>query len=174
MAAREPVSEERIDIYDLDVIPWRRAREALEGAAGTRTTHVLSTVGADGNAHAVPVGAIWLDDSFLFSAGEGTRKVRNLAHNPRCVVTVSLPDIDLVVEGDAAKVTDDATLQRAAAFYNEHGWSPTVRDGAFVAEYSAPSAGPPPWNLYQITPVTAFGVLTVDPGGATRWRFEVA
>lgn len=74
MTAREPVSEERIDIYDLDVIPWRRARAALEGAVEVRTTHVLSTVGADGNPHAVPFGAVWLDDTFFFTAGERTRK----------------------------------------------------------------------------------------------------
>jgi hypothetical protein len=37
----------------------------------------------------------------------------------------------------------------------------------------APSAGPPPWYLYEITPRTAFGVATVEPNGATRWRFTV-
>jgi len=46
-----------------------------------------------------------------------------------------------------------------------------VKDGAFTHEYSAPSAGPPPWGLYAVTPTTVFGVLTVEPGGATRWRF---
>jgi hypothetical protein len=174
MARRQPVSEERIDIYDLPVIPWSRAREGLEAASGSHTSHVLSTVDDDGNPHAVPVGAVWLDDGFFVVAGAGTRKARNLAHNPRCVVNVSLPGIDVTVEGEATVVRDDATLQRVAAFYNDHGWSPTVRDGAFVAEYSAPSAGPPPWDVYWITPVTAFGVLSEDPGGATRWRFEAA
>ena len=87
---------------------------------------------------------------------------------------MSLTGLDLVVEGAAAKVTDDATLRRAAAAYNDQGWSPTVQDGAFVAEYSAPSAGPPPWDLYRMTPATVFGVLTAEPGGATRWHFEAA
>ena len=31
---------------------------------------------------------------------------------------------------------------------------------------------PPPWNLYVVRPTTAFGVATVEPSGATRWRFE--
>jgi hypothetical protein len=69
-------------------------------------------------------------------------------------------------------VKDDAKLRRAAETYASHGWHPTVRDGAFHAEYSAPSAGPPPWDLYEITPKTAFGVATAEPHGATRWRFE--
>jgi hypothetical protein len=44
-----------------------------------------------------------------------------------------------------------------------------VSDGALTAEYSAPSAGPPPWNLYTVTPTTAFGVASAEPWGATRW-----
>jgi len=43
-----------------------------------------------------------------------------------------------------------------------------------TAEYSAPSAGPPPSNLYAVTPATAFGVDTAEPWGATRWQFETA
>jgi hypothetical protein len=87
------------------------------------------------------------------------------------VISVSLSGIDLVVEGIAARVTDEPTLQRIADRYKEDGWEPSVRDGAFVAEYSAPSAGPPPWYVYQITPTTAFGAATAEPHGATRWRF---
>jgi len=49
------------------------------------------------------------------------------------------------------------------------------KDGALTAEYSAPSAGPPPWDVYVFTyvftPTTAFGVDTAEPNGATRWRF---
>ena len=37
------------------------------------------------------------------------------------------------------------------------------------SDYSAPTAGPPPWDLWAMTPTTAIGV-GVDPG-ATRWRF---
>jgi hypothetical protein len=40
-----------------------------------------------------------------------------------------------------------------------------------VAEYSAPSAGPPPWDVYEVTPATVFAVGTVEPYGATRWNF---
>ena len=80
--------------------------------------------------------------------------------------------MDLVVEGRATRVTDDATLQRLAATYNDQGWPVHVKDGAFVAEYSAPSAGPPPWDLFEITPKVAFGVASAEPNGAMRWRFD--
>jgi hypothetical protein len=37
---------------------------------------------------------------------------------------------------------------------------------------SCGSGGPPPWDLYAVAPITVFGGLTVEPGGATRWRFD--
>src|SRR5207248_1979177 len=84
-----------------------------------------------------------------------TRKSRNLAKNPSCVISVILSGLDLVVEGTARLVTDEPTLQRLVKRYNAEGWPASVKDGAFTAEYSAPSAGPPPWNLYVATPSTA-------------------
>ena len=80
--------------------------------------------------------------------------------------------IDLVVEGTARRVTDEPTLRRLAELYAAQGWPARVSDGAITAEFSAPSAGPAPWDLYVVTPSTAFGVATAEPYGATRWRFE--
>ncbi len=101
-----------------------------------------------------------------------SRKSRNLDGDPRCAVSLTLPGLDLVLEGTAARVTDEETLTRLAERYASAGWPAEVRDGAFTAPYSAPSAGPPPWNLYTMTPATAFGVATTEPNGATRWRFD--
>ena len=78
---------------------------------------------------------------------------------------------DLIFEGRAARVTDAETLERLAKRYAEGGWPARVEDEAFTYDYSAPSAGPPPWNLYSFAPTTVFGVLSEAPGGATRWRF---
>ena len=58
-----------------------------------------------------------------------------------------------------------------AARFHEGGWPAEVDGDALTAEYSAPSAGPPPWNVYRLTVMTAFGVATAEPYGATRWRF---
>jgi hypothetical protein len=84
------------------------------------------------------------------------------------VVTIAAPGIDIVAEGEARIIRDEGELQRIAKLYS--GWGPQVRDGAFWHEYSAPSAGPPPWDVYEITPTTIFAVATVEPHGATRWR----
>jgi hypothetical protein len=42
---------------------------------------------------------------------------------------------------------------------------------ALTAEYSAQSAGPPPWYVFRLTPTKATAVETVAPGRATRWSF---
>lgn len=172
MADKRPVSETSIDGYGGQYTPWAEAEQKLvENPAGPGKPFWLATTDPDGAPHVVPVGALWVDGRFYFTSGAGTRKSRNLAQNPRCVISGDVPGLDMVVEGEATKVTDDATLERIAAVYASHGWAPTVQDGAFTHEYSAPSAGPPPWYLYEVRPTRAFGLGTDEPYGATRWRF---
>jgi pyridoxine/pyridoxamine 5'-phosphate oxidase len=171
------VQTKNLDRYGSDPIPWSRALEQLpakdeEGAGATPRTTWLSTVRPDGNPHTTGVGALWIQDRFYFTSGAKTQKSRNLARNPSCVISVALADLDLVVEGTATKVTDEATLERLAKAYAAQGWPATAKDGAITAEYSAPSAGPPPWDLYEMVPTTAFGVATKEPFGATRLSFE--
>jgi Pyridoxamine 5'-phosphate oxidase len=169
------MDQKNLDIYGSDPIPWSRPSAQLNGfVADPGKTTWLSTSRPDGRPHTAGVGAVWLDDRFYFTSGPGTRKSRNLDENANCVISLSLPDIDLVVEGTAARVTDEATLQRLAKRYAESGWPARVKDGALTAEFSAPSAGPPPWYLYEMSPTVAFGVATAEPYGATRWRFTNA
>ncbi len=172
------MDEKNLDIYGGEPIPWSRALKALEaattkpsGEASTPKTYWLATVRPDQRPHVAGVGALWVDGKFYFTSGAGTRKSRNLAENPNCVISVSLSGLDLVVEGIARLVTDEPTLRRLADLYAAQGWPASVSGGAITAEYSAPSAGPPPWNLYVVTPSIAFGTATAEPFGATRWRF---
>ncbi len=165
--------EENLDIYGHPPIPWSRAAKQLETQASeqARTTW-LATTDPDGRPHVAAVGAVWADDRFYFVSGPRLRKSRNIASNPRCAISVSLGDIDVVVEGDARKVTDPATLERIVNIYVSLGWPASIRDGAITAAYSAPSAGSGPWDLYEVTPTAAVGVATKEPHGATRWRFD--
>ena len=160
------------DLYGLDPIPWSRALEALEAGQQRNETSFLATTRPNGRPHLAGIGAVWDNGKVYFVSGAGTRKSRNVARNPSCAISMSLPGIDLVFEGVAERVTDDETLQRLAKRYGDGGWPARVEDGAFTYDYSAPSAGPPPWDLYAVTPTTVFGVLAAEPGGATRWRFD--
>ncbi|MEO3887879.1 hypothetical protein [Nonomuraea sp. B5E05] len=53
------------------------------------------------------------------------------------------------------------------------GGRPAEVDGeALTVPFSAPSAGPPPWQVYRFAFHTVVGVATREPYGATRRRFE--
>ena len=169
------------DLYQLPVLDWAtiqaRLGETLTQAPGTggpdRHTCWLSTINADGSPHVTGVGALWVDDAFWFETGENTRKGRNLARDPRCTLSVATAAFDLVVDGEAAKVTDPDTVAAMAAHWVAAGWPVQVdaTGQALTAEYSAPSAGPPPWAVYRLTVRQATALATVEPGGATRWKF---
>ena len=174
MTERGPIETTNLDRYGHDVLPWSRPRDLLAKSGDVNVTFFLATTDPDGRPHVAGVGARWHDGDLYIVSGPQTRKSRDLAKNPACVFSVTLPDLDVVIEGNAARVTDAATLERLAKHYNEAaGWpvSVSVSGDAFTAEYSAPSAGPPPWYLYVMEPKTAFAVATAEPHGATRWEF---
>lgn len=75
---------------------------------------------------------------------------------------------DVALEGRATRVTDDAQLQCLAQVFAEGGWAPTVAYGGFSHEYNAPSAGPPPWYVYEFTLEDAYAVMAKEPGGPTH------
>ena len=160
------------ELYGLAPVPWSRALAALEASGSSETRCFLATTRPDGRPHLAGVGALWDRGKVYVVSGPGTRKSRNLAANAACSVAFALAGIDLVVDGTATRVTDGATLQRLAGRYADAGWPARVEDGAFTYDYSAPSAGPPPWYLYEITPTTVYGVLSEEPGGASRWHFD--
>ena len=120
----------------------------------------------------MPVFGVWVGDALYFTAARTSRKAKNLALNARCVVAADVPTLDVVLEGEAVRVSDEAKLHLVAdAYASKYEWPLTVRDGAFSAEYGAPSAGSPPYDPYEMTPVTGFGLGMDEPFGATRWTF---
>lgn len=179
MARTEPAAQRNLDGYGAPLIPWPRVRDRLAqgftqppGTGGPRRhTFWLATVNPDNSPHVMPLGVLWIDGWFYFTSGPGTRKSKNLARNPRCALTVASDLFDLVIEGEAARVTEQSKLKRLAEAFAGQGWKPTVRDGAFYAEYSAPSAGPPPWYVYEVSPATVYALGTAEPFGATRFTF---
>jgi len=145
--------------------PWTQALSCL------RSAHKcwLSTVRPDGRPHAAPVMLALVDGAPCIASRPTSRKSRNLARNPHSVITVSSEDLDLVINGEAHRVSGDTALRRAAAaFATKHGWTFDVRDGR-VHDESLP--GSPQYAFYQLSPVQAFGYGT-DGLTATRWRFN--
>jgi general stress protein 26 len=172
-ATISPKETKNLDIYGSPPLEWERVTAALDKTSDLEVADSagrfwIATTRPDGRPHVMAVGIVWDDGKFYLSTGARTQKGKNLAHDPRCMVSIAAPGIDIEAEGEAKIIRDEGELQRIATLYDD--WGPQVRDGAFWHEFSAPSAGPPPWDVYEITPTTFYAVATAEPHGATRWR----
>ncbi|MFF4228143.1 pyridoxamine 5'-phosphate oxidase family protein [Streptomyces sp. NPDC001820] len=146
---------------------WAEAVALLEAAE----IFWLSTVRPDGRPHVTPLIAVWLDGGLHFCTGADERKAKNLRDNQEVVLTTGANALsegcDVVVEGAAARVTDEERLRSLAAAYTEKygaDWQFDVRDGAFVGDGGAAL-------VFRVEPRTAFGFGKGDPYAQTRWQF---
>jgi hypothetical protein len=170
MAVKEPLAEQLATPGTPTIKPWAEIRDSLPGAGTTW----LATTRPDGRPHVVPVGAIWHDDTYYFTMGQGTVKGTNLAHDPHCVIALSAGGFDLVFEGEASKINDVEKLEGLArAYSDQYGWPAYVHDGVLDAPYSAPTTGPAPYDVYEVTlsKVLAFGTGEENVDSSTRYRF---
>ena len=112
-----PVTEidPRFSDPDAAVTEWSETLRAIQAAE----LFWICTVRADGRPHATPLVAVWLDDALHFCTGAGEQKNVNLGANPHVTLTTGCNSwdegLDVVVEGDAVRVTDSARLRLLAA-----------------------------------------------------------
>jgi nitroimidazol reductase NimA-like FMN-containing flavoprotein (pyridoxamine 5'-phosphate oxidase superfamily) len=172
------ITERNLDGYGAPTIQWARVKAVLdtqltqapETGGPQRHTVWLTTINPDGSPHVMPVGVVAHGGNWYFTSGPAARKTRNLARDPRCVVSVATDAFDIVLEGAAERVTDAAELSAVAKAYARVGWPAEVAGDAVTAEYSAPSAGPAPWYVYRVQPSTVFALGTSEPYGATKFQ----
>lgn len=115
-------------------VGWDETRQVIE----TAELFWICTVRADGRPHVTPLVAVWLDGAIHFSTGPGEQKTVNLRSNPHVILITGCNNwedgLDIVVEGDAVQVTDDAMLQRLAEAWTDKWdgrWQYEARDGRF-------------------------------------------
>jgi general stress protein 26 len=147
--------------------PWSEAAAVLQEAE----LYWLTTVRADGRPHVTPLVGVYERDAVHFVTGTGEQKARNLEHSDKVAVTTGAnawsSGIDVVVEGTAVQVSDNAELQRIADAYEaKYGdvWHFDVGDGFFLGQGEDPGA------VFRVEPskVLAFAK---DPHGQTSYRF---
>jgi general stress protein 26 len=177
MTTSMPVAEldQRYSGPGASATEWATGRRQLENAQ----IYWVVTVRPDGRPHVAPLLAASVDGALHFSTGVEERKAKNLAVNAHCILLTGTntwdEGLDVVVEGDARLVTDDARLQRVAdaylAKYGE-GWRYTVRDGAlYHGEGHAAGEHATRVLTYEIVPATVFGFGRGATFSQTRWRF---
>lgn len=170
MTVKEPETKlnPRFSSPGANAIEWETGRKRIEGAE----LFWLSTVRPDGRPHVTPLISVWLDGAAYFCTGADERKAKNLAENPNCILTTGCnlleEGLDVVIEGEAQRIRDEAKLARVAAAYeSKYGgdWHFDVRDGAFHAEGSGEAL------VFEVSPTTAFG-FGKGEYSQTRWRFD--
>ena len=123
----------------------------------------------NGRPHVTPLLSVWLDGAAHFCTGPDEQKARNMARSPLCALIAGsdAPDgLDVVIEGEAVRVTDEARLRRLAdAWVAKYGedWRFDVRDGAF--SHAGGTA-----LVFEIAAATAFAFGKGDVYSQTRWR----
>jgi nitroimidazol reductase NimA-like FMN-containing flavoprotein (pyridoxamine 5'-phosphate oxidase superfamily) len=166
----EPRNAEPIAVDATTALSWDEARSRL----AERIFFWFATPRPDGHPHVRPVLTVVVDGTLYTTTSPTARKGKNLERDPRCSIAAATDGLDLVVEGTATKVTDASTLHRVAdAYKSKYEWPAAVVDRAFDAPYGAPTAGAPPYEVYEITPVVAYGFGTNETLAprSTRWEF---
>jgi len=157
---------------DAPPTPWAVGLEHVIDA----DTFWLSTVRPDGRPHVTPLIAVWHGDAIWFATGPNERKAKNLADNSSCVLTTGRSDLvegglDVVLEGAAEQVTDEAELtpvaEAFAAKYGTEIWHFVVRDGAFSEPDRDGRA-----IVFRVRPVRGLGFRKGDAFSQTTWRFR--
>jgi general stress protein 26 len=146
--------------------PWADVDAALTGA----DLFWLSTVRADGRPHVTPVPAIWDDGKLHLCTGAEEQKAKNLTREPRCVLTTGTPTqaegLDVVVEGTAARVTDDERLTVLAGLWKTRlNWDFHARDGMFHGDEGNAAL------VFALAPAKILAFGKGEPYTQTRFRF---
>ncbi len=118
----------------LPAIEWSQVETQLadllmhdDPRSPNRSTFWLTTLNTDGSPHVTSVGALWHAGSCWFQTGERTRKARNVARDARCTVSVATKGFDVMVAGEAQRVTDSTIVARIAALWAQSGWPAAAR-----------------------------------------------
>jgi general stress protein 26 len=148
-------------------VGWEETRRLLE----TAELFWLSTVRADGRPHLTPLVAVWLDGAMYFSTGADEQKAINVRANPHVALMTGCNTwdrgADVVVEGNAVRVTDHAQLDRLAAVWAtkwDGRWQYDVRDGGLYHEGGGQAL------VFSVTP-TKILVFTKSTFSQTRHTF---
>jgi nitroimidazol reductase NimA-like FMN-containing flavoprotein (pyridoxamine 5'-phosphate oxidase superfamily) len=147
---------------------WEETRNVLERAE----LFWISTVRADGRPHVTPLVAVWLDDAVHFATGADEQKAVNLRTNQNVILTTGCNEwergLDVVVEGEAVRVTDESALERLRERWEtkwDGRWHYEVRDGGFRHE-----GGDEPVLVFSVKPVRVFA-FAKGTFSQTRHRF---
>jgi Pyridoxamine 5'-phosphate oxidase len=142
------------------LLPWKWAEQRL------RKTHNywITTVKPDGSPHVMVVWGLWLDGAFLFTTGSQSRKARNLAENPHCIVSTEDAAEAVIVEGVAKIVDVPARRVFLKKYTPKYDFDMSTMEKDILAMKEP---------VFAVRPTVAFGLYEKKfMSSATRWKFR--
>jgi hypothetical protein len=172
MTQLSPNTEVHPDYSDPNAVatPWSDAEALLEKAE----LFWLSAVRPDTHPHVTPLIAVWRDGTLYVCTGAHERKAIFFALNPHVILTtgpstIHEDGVDIVIEGDAVRVTDTAALPRIADRYKRKygpAWHVDGQDQAFNGQEGNVAL------VFAVAPTTACGFGKGSTFRQTHWRFS--
>ena len=168
MPATQPVAEldARFSAPGASATPWAEVEPVIAGAE----LFWISTVRPDGRPHVTPLPAVWHGGALYFCTGPDEQKGVNLARNPSCTLTTGnnawRSGLDVVIEGTAERVSEDAFLRRLADLWEskyQGDWRFDVENGAFHHEGGEA-------HVFEVAPAKILAFAKGD-FAQTRYRF---
>jgi len=153
---------------EAEALSWDEASEILAAAE----LSWITTVRPDGTPHVTPLITVRHEGTTYFCTGPEERKARNLRTNPAVALTTGTNALhggtDVVLEGVAERVTDDALIaaliEAWAAKYGDE-WRFEQGEAAF----KHPGSDGYAW-VFAVRPTRGFA-FGKAPYSQTRWTF---
>ena len=141
------------------LLPWTWAEERLRASRN----FWITSLWPDGRPHSLPVWGVWDAGALWFSSGPRSRRARNLAADPRCVITTEDANNPVMLDGRAAPVIERERIARIAELM-EAKYATGFTVGFLLANAT-----------FGVTPSWAFGLAHDDfKGSPTGWDFNPA
>jgi pyridoxine/pyridoxamine 5'-phosphate oxidase len=157
--------DERFSDPGAEPTSWEETERTLRDAQ----LFWISTVRRDGRPHVTPLVAVWDDAALYFCTGPGEQKAVNLEANKRVALTTGCngwqDGLDVIVEGEAERVTDEGRLRELA-----HAWRGKW-DGSWAFEPIADGFRHPGGEgIAHVFVVRPIKVLAFGKGGFSHTR----
>jgi pyridoxamine 5'-phosphate oxidase-like protein len=146
------------------LLPWSWAEQRLKKSHNYWITTIKpTTVKPDGSPHTMVVWGLWQDGRFLFSTGSQSRKARNLALNPNCVVCTEHAHEAIIVEG-VAEIADVAARRKLIPAYERKYKFDLSKMKDDMLSMKEP--------VFAVRPRVVFALWEKHfQGRSTRWKF---
>jgi len=114
--------------------------------------------------HTMVVWGLWQDGRFLFSTGSTSRKTRNLAANPNCIVCTEDAHEAVIVEGVAEIADVTARRKMIPVYEKKYDWDLSKMKDDMLSLKEP---------VFGVRPRVVFGLWEKHfQTRSTRWKFE--